>query len=715
MTNVKLVKDCGLYPSYKKIIDFTGTKSEIITKQLSWIDTFEHLDIPNVNYNKFQNKLVLEMDYEEALSYTYAVMLDITGTQNKPQFFFVNEIENLTNGIEDQNPNIAIHLSLDPIMTFMGEWKLDECMIDRSHMDRWGNSNKPIRVTPNLDRVTGFYKSNKNTMITQKINNKNLLFICIAFTSDKLDYSSSQDKTDALYYGIFPVYTEDEYIYGVFAEGEHSLTGFYDTTAYMGRYPKLSSVIDGTFMKSFKIAPEDIVSISILPISCWDINSSSKSATFSTDFGLGLEDVNVTIENQSTSLENTVYWIGNSIPYTLDTHYTTQSQEVIGNKTRILVSEEPTEVGYSPIIIQVCTGEDLIESLLTMSLEYSYPIKPINGADADSKYEPALFMEPYIERHITDGKGQSFLKIPDNKFFEEATTSGVITTNIKQLLDGSNNSMMYYFDVPSSDGIIGAETIIPNETLYVVNDAWKTYALTQKDSDRQMVTNYAIKNAIDNLIYMSYGGALVGSRSAGEEGYIGRTPVQRNYVRVRGKDGRFTGGHWEESGGNSYLTATGKRVMGAIGLAGAASIVTSLVDAHVSWANQMEKEKMIQNQPAGLLQNGTGQSLLSDDLAYHRAIELKVDDISYMRAYENFRKYGYWVYKFEIPNINSRKYFNYLLTNGAIVKGAINQSIRDTIASIFDAGVTIFHYDSGDTKTRKLEYTDKENIEVSLL
>ena len=81
MTDVKLVKDCGLYPSYKKIIDFTGTKSEIIQKQLAWINTFENDTFLDVNYNKFQNKLTLPIDYTEALGYTYCVPVILIRTQ----------------------------------------------------------------------------------------------------------------------------------------------------------------------------------------------------------------------------------------------------------------------------------------------------------------------------------------------------------------------------------------------------------------------------------------------------------------------------------------------------------------------------------------------------------------------------------------------------------------------------------------------------------
>lgn len=714
MTDVKLVKDCGLYPSYKKIIDFTGTKSEIIRKQLTWIDSFEHLDIPNVNYNKFQNKLTLPLDYEEALTYTYAVLENISGTDDKPMFFFINEVANLSNDLEVE-PNIAISLNLDPIMTYMGDWKLDECMVDREHVDRWSNiSVKPSRITPNIENAGGFKEVVNDTSFNNKLDNKDVYWICVAFTSDKLDVVTPGDPIDNLYYAVFPIVLSEtgSNVHSLYVEFKSHIASVSDVHGYASALPTLKEVIDGTFLNEMEIAPNDIVSISILPVSAWEINSAPIDSTF--HFESATDSFDFTLENASLWQGSTVYWIG-TIPFIRESDGPSTPAPTTYKTTRVIKHGITIGPNYIPTMMQVFTGEDLIESTTTIDLEFDCPVKPTDGVEHSDIYEPALYMSPYRNRHITDGKGQSYLEIPDNQFYKYVE-DGNLAVKLKQLMDGSNNSLLIFVDDPAKDGTIGSSTVIPNETLFVVNDAWKTYALTQKDSDRQMVVNYAIKNAIDNLIYMSYGGALVGSRSISEQPFYqkgmegvhsyGWVDYNSGYKNPLSYPGHDVPGH---------LTKYGKRVVNAVGLAAGASIVTSLVDAHVAWANQLEKERAIKNQPAGLLQGGTGQSLLSDNLSNIHGIELKVDDITYQRSYENFRKYGYWVNKFEKPDIQSRKYFNYLLTNGAIVNGSINQGIRDVIASIFDAGVTIFHYDSEDAETRKLEYTEKENIEMSLV
>ena len=341
------------------------------------------------------------------------------------------------------------------------------------------------------------------------------------------------------------------------------------------------------------------------------------------------------------------------------------------------------------------------------TINWSLPTQPSDGDVKSKIYEPALYMQPFYSRKILRGDGEVVLEIPDLDI--EAKD-----IKLRQVITSAGITNIFIHDSGNSDieNIANGEMGIDNSVILdVVNDQWKEYVYTKRDTDRQMTSNYAWKNAIDNLIYMSYGGALVGSRSMGNEGLY--NPASKEWVQNRNNGQFASGGHWETKGAG--LTAAGKRVLGAVGLSGAASIVTSLVDAHFAWENQLQKEKQIRNEPTTASIIGDGIATVLNGLRDYYVVEQRVDDVNYDRAFENFWKYGYWINKFEKPDISSRKYFNYILTNGAIVNGSINQSIRDVIASIFDAGVTIFHYDSGDSATRNLEYTDKENIEVSLL
>lgn len=715
MTDVKLVKDCGLYPSYKKIIDFTGTKSEIIRKQLTWIDSFEHLDIPNVNYNKFQNKLTLPLDYEEALTYTYAVLENISGTDDKPMFFFINEIANLSNDLEVE-PNIAISLSLDPIMTYMGDWKLDECMVNYEHKDRWAN-NKPIRLTPNQDGLTAFNKTVESLKLESSLP-ENLALCVITFTSPylKIKFDApegfvyhwdevTKEMDNAVYYGCFLVDLDDANrqvktrIKGLF----HGVTEDVDIPepgSGIAKFPSLNQIVDGDFQSLCPIVDNAIVSFTLTSACFLDISYERVGNEYIYSFGdIPNFSVKIYQERSTTNPEITVNSLGWLELSKEAIHYEIQAQRTISLDDKLIV-----------VFKDIRDIDEDKKSIRVDISKWMLPEQPNDNSLASPKHEPALFMSPYITRKIVKGDGTTILEIPDVDFTEnELTLRTIITANgiSNVFIHGDENIQNI------SEGEYASDNSV---ILDVVNDEWKTYVYTKRDTDRQVTANYAWKNAIDNLIYMSYGGALVGSRSISEQPFYqkgfeglhsyGWVDYNSGYKNPLSYPGHDVPGH---------LTKYGKRVASAVGLAAGASIVTSLVDAHVAWENQMQKEKQIRNEPTTLQTIGDGIETVLAGYKDYYYITQKVDDINYNRAYERFKKYGYLINKFEIPDIKSRKYFNYLLTNGAIVNGSINQGIRDVIASIFDAGVTIFHYDSGDAKTRKLEYTEKENIETSLI
>lgn len=738
MTDVKLVKDCGLYPSYKKIIDFTGTKSEIITKQLSWINSFEHLDIfDNVNYNKFGNKLVLPMDYSEALTYTYAVLSDITGTDGNPKFFFIEDVENLTNGIEDAEPNVAFYLMLDPIMTFMGDYELDECMVNRCHVDRWSDSSaKPIYVTPNAEGVDAFNKYVTAKKLTNP-DHPNFALCVITFASPYLRYKyeardptetghdyheSTLELKDAVYAASFLVDISDitKKVKSKLTANFEWWTGF---VSYYGKYdgiveyPSLKEVIDGTFQSNLPVVDGSIVAFTLVPLPFVKINSTVVEGE--TCYYLG--------ENSATL---DIYWNGSiddPFPSTFEAPNVGSlliSQDYIPVSFIISHSsrEDPAPIDLSSYaIVEFKDLSNVVDDITQITLnasEWLVPEKPTDGAIADSKYEPMLYMQPYVTRKIVKGDGTVVQEIPDTNFTDTTFT-------LRTIITAGTTSTMFLHGTDFEDVTEGEVAFDNSAVLDVVNDQWKTYLYTKRDTDRQILSNNIWRQSLDNLFYMSYGGALVGSRSSTAQPLanpmmVGAASGYNPYAsywagsQVNGTLHQVAAPGSIRGSPALNLTGAGKRLVGATGLAAAASVATSLLDAHFMWENQKQVEKQIRNEPTRLEMVGDGISTIMIGLRDYYIVVMKVDDINYERAYQNFRKYGYMINKFTKPNLHSRKLFNYILTNGAIIKGAINQHIREAIGSIYDSGVTIFHYDSGDESIRKLQYSDKENIEVSL-
>ena len=145
MAIVNFYKDIGLDPTFKKTIDFTS-----IANQLAWFTSKTYTQYDNVNYNKLQNtvKINTDVNFGEALEYTYCIIEELENSSNRLYFCFVQSVTLITKG------TIEFQLVLDPFQTFMCEFTLGESMVNREHCDRWSKtSTKPIRVTPNPEAI----------------------------------------------------------------------------------------------------------------------------------------------------------------------------------------------------------------------------------------------------------------------------------------------------------------------------------------------------------------------------------------------------------------------------------------------------------------------------------------------------------------------------------------------------------------------------------
>ena len=124
MAIVNFYKDIGLDPTFKKTIDFTSK-----SKQIAWFSSKPYTSYDNVNSNKLQNtvKINTDVDFGEALEYTYCVISDLEDTSDRLYFCFVQSVTLITKG------TIEFQLVLDPFQTFMCEFTLGESMVNREH------------------------------------------------------------------------------------------------------------------------------------------------------------------------------------------------------------------------------------------------------------------------------------------------------------------------------------------------------------------------------------------------------------------------------------------------------------------------------------------------------------------------------------------------------------------------------------------------------
>lgn len=613
MTTVELFKDIGLYMSMKKTIDFASKAT-----QNTWFSSKVSKTVSNVAFNKLQNLLHIPMDYGEALEYTY-VRFKSLDSSGRVYYYFIHSATLI------DDTTVAFQLVLDPIQTFMCEWEIGECMVNRKHCDRWNKtSSLPIWDKPNIEGIITNYISNFKTELVDEIAYEvsgktyyiSLATIALIYkTSDslKIGYAVIGMAKDT----TIPISITVKYVYSRMGYQSYEIT-----------FPKLTEFSNNTVYTSMGIDPESALACAVIPFNI----------------------INGTTSFDATTLKLTI---------TGETSF----------------SSEPVYIGTLDCGMICEYSLYGITQSKTYEMGFSRPSKPSNGIEASSVYEPAMYKEPYIKRSIINGSGTFNMDVPDliiNKSDNDITFTAMFGTS-SQLIKA--NILDSDYDVAKEEGMAISQMA---DTIDVFTNAWLTYTLTQRDSDRNILNNTLNQQAISNLLFMGYGGALVGSRGGGE----------------------------------GYVKGLGAATLPAVALASGASLVGSAVNNHYAWENQKEEERKIQNQAQRISISGTNGAvnILKQD-AYISAIEMKCDDVNYNQAYNNYRYYGYEINEWQKPNIKSRKYFDYILTNGAVIDGALNQNIKEQIANIFDNGITIFHGDY----TTTLDYPTYENIERSLL
>lgn len=132
-------------------------------------------------------------------------------------------------------------------------------------------------------------------------------------------------------------------------------------------------------------------------------------------------------------------------------------------------------------------------------------------------------------------------------------------------------------------------------------------------------------------------------------------------------------------------------------------------------ANEMLKREDLKQTP-DTIKNAGNNGLFTLTSNYEG---LNVNIYSITEEYRNkiynfFFHYGYKANEFKKPNIRSRYYFNYIKVIGANLKTNIDSEYKNELATIFNNGITIWHYRNASTFKGVNNY-DYENVEMSLI
>lgn len=700
---VTLYKDVGLSPDYSRTIDFTSK-----TAQTNWFNTVQtdKITLTNVNYNKVQNSLYVHEQFGDILSYSYARLQNIDES-GRTYYAFISEAEL----VDDETTRFD--LDIDPIQTFMTEFEIAPSFVVREHVDRW-TSNNPL-ITPSREKISAFMNVESNEVIGDfTTDNENLRVVVIAYSSNTtltINGDGAPEQVDRISYAysIVNILDRDADIYGVRAYREYNEDGSSSTSATTVKYPTLNEIISGQFMDAFSITPQSIVSISILPIFATKFTSINVGDNINVNFPSflanqhpesWLENNIITVPSASATLtvqgsNNALIW-GNTIP-TAQIYY---AQIIGGKATGGEANLYPTygsDTGTDGTVGLPILSADMVVSSLatgyyTMFTETEFPEQPVDGDVYSDKHEPMLWLEPFRQFNVVDYKGKTVLKIPNNVILGKGTSE--CRLDVTPIIDVSGITLQLKYTGDETDtnqlaGPVGNIVYYICDTLPFVNDAWLNYKLTSLDTDRANAMNQIVGNIITGGIYGTYGGALVGSRSASG---TKDKPEKRNELLKRG-------------------------AIGAAFIGGMSTVSAGIVDGMVAWETQKNKEASVKNQPSNIVDNNGATSFINSGAFNLQSVVLKCDDFNYGMSENTFKYYGYEVTTIKKPNIRSRKYYNYIITQGCCIKGSLNGDIKQQIAEIFDSGITVFHGDYCSEPDYPTNSTGEEleNIERSLI
>lgn len=162
--------------------------------------------------------------------------------------------------------------------------------------------------------------------------------------------------------------------------------------------------------------------------------------------------------------------------------------------------------------------------------------------------------------------------------------------------------------------------------------------------------------------------------------------------------------------GTSALTTA----IGAV-TANPLAIVGGVLSFGQNVANTIIRQQDIKQEPNSVKSQGNNASftlvrqIIGLELEYYT-----ITEANKKRLFNYFNHYGYQCNDFKKPNLRSRYYFNYIKTIGANINTGIDADFRNELVTIYDKGITIFHY--RDSQTFKgINNYNYENVEMNLI
>lgn len=628
---------------------------------------------------------------------------------------------------------IAFNIEYDYWMNNQFDFVFRESNIERMHVDRWSTDGEILFRKPQLDvldadmKIKTIKEFTKNRSIVFGLNNiqetKNIIWAMVTATH------SLSSTPDQIFYHFIPLLYEKEDIQ--LHETEPTSDAFFlqnciragtlspsESQSFPVVFPSLM-LLDNAFVKyacgngrNWGSGQDNVEIINIQLFNYLPLRISVQQDLVPEGYNFCVE-----IPNAEEGVNKVLPFIGGSPGFP-------------GISSNFLVcSVYTTDLNFFNNALYV-SDETIIS-------DFAKPIKPQSTDDYNKTHEPALYMNPCIKRYVVADDNTAISEICDELMYDAFFANDI---RFKYRVSFSATSAYNY--VLFADTINSYNRVQLNNLGFAFNkisylhdfikDGWVEYITTQRDSDRAMMWTNIVTSGI------AEGGSTGVSAGIGYRSNMERAIIAQNDIAYGEEQAKYYSRAQSYSpdlrqkytAQNKFLNEPNKAMYTR--MAGSAMKMSAVGGVSAFSANavhqvmaQRNKENAIRNKPGTLASAGNDISSIVNEQFGTSYIEMVCEDYV-MEQYANlFNKYGYYIGSVSTPNISSRKYFNYIKTNGVILTGYANNLILSALANIFDTGVTVWHMDNCVVyrkvdgvdvidELRVYDYT-KENIERSLI
>lgn len=649
--------DVGFDRSYNHVIDFSDE-----TERSNYFSNKVLKTVQNCAYNKPINTIQLKCPYEEALNFTYCkFVMGSNPNSQKTIYAWVDDVvlvtDQLSTTLEQFIPIIEISISVDPWQTFLFDFTLGESFVAREHVDRFKS---------NLDGTYGWCLP--NTTDRNNIGLETRFSKISNFVTSSSLYKWTKDGTVGtavnkrihwiLIQGITSGNTPKQVLYLVPFCDDRYCIGYWDSSAvfHWGATLTVEDIYTGDYLNVLGIDPEKTINISFIPIDC------SVSA--------GERDVEYDGDIYKCLISNILF--DNFVP--ADFHNPAPRDDLIIFSYDIEGKDLPLIIGRTAV------------TLNSIGL-----VIPSNNDDYSPTHEPQLYKQPYRYISVVANNGEDKAILPDiiaNSYIENQP----IRLGLYLLVDSTDVKIRIVTKLNNDYKNMCSDYWVefPLVSVDVNSSHWFSYMVQQRDADRSMIATQAVQGAIATAI----GGVSSAVTMGGQEAY-----------GIRKAQALGNAGNLSASGGFKQVAGIG---LGAAGIGTVGGFATGTAFGFIE---QDIRESAIKRKANSIISAGTFKSMVNDELAFYL---IHCDKTSFDIKSKEFHKYGYSVFKYETPDVKTRKYFNYIATTLVKIEGSLNNNVKMALSEIFNNGVTIWHGDYISDLTGIGDYS-KENIERSLI